>query len=596
MCSAPTSVTAIGSTYVSDLCGGGVYPLAQSLSEDISFSPDNGVTQVYINPCNTVQSSNCAQVAYPTSVCQAYYPLMSNSTNVFQLAVFDPTRSAVQYTRLTNGIIQYYQDGAVTNGAPRATNISFVCSSTTSYAAAVPSSWRVAVDPNTNALTYSVTVNTPAVCGTPFTPPTCGGAGVNLNSIAGVQLVYPGYYVAPCANVLTSASGGCSGQACQGNLEVSFYDPAVAVWTLADNGVVQQIQDGRAIYCNANSPRQTTLRFICNATATTPFILTVQESVQCHYDIAIMTSAACGYTVPKTVGTTWISDQCGGGAYNLNLVSPGVDIQTMDGGNFVFINPCGTVYNASCAGINAAVCYAYAPLNFDNPSNDFNLATWSPISAPIRYTLLSNGIQQTHMDGAYCGNNPRTVIISYICDTTAITPNVTFYNTVNDGNTCTYSITINTNKVCTAAYSNPFAGCGGAGYDLSQSVAGVEMTYIQNDDGQYNQFTVNPCSSVAGLNSFTRGCTGQACQPGISLSYYNSSARWYAADNGVIQFTQNGQECNGEFRSTILRFVCNVLATTPYISEGGEQPGCQQQQHHSIEINPRPLHPLPLEP
>ena len=106
VCTQPTSLKSVGSTYVSDLCGAGAWPLSQLLPEDISFSPDNNVTQVYINPCFTVQSPNCAQAANPTSVCQAYYPLSSSSTDVFQLGVYDPSRTAVQYTLLSNGIVQ----------------------------------------------------------------------------------------------------------------------------------------------------------------------------------------------------------------------------------------------------------------------------------------------------------------------------------------------------------------------------------------------------------------------------------------------------------------------------------------------------------
>ena len=228
---------------------------------------------------------------------------------------------------------------------------------------------------------------------------------MNLNSIAGVQMSYQSqYYVSPCANVLASNTGGCSAQACQGGTPLSEYDPAVAVWTLTDTGVMQQIQNGQG--CGGNGPRQSTLRFICNATATTPFILTEYEGPTCHYTLDIATSAACGVTVPRSVGTTWASDLCGGGAYNLNLVSPGNDITYFDsqGPGYVFINPCGIVYNASCAGANAAVCYAYTPLNFTNPNNDYNLATWfdpahrpdtphcHPTQSPCSPLMVSRGL------------------------------------------------------------------------------------------------------------------------------------------------------------------------------------------------------------
>ena len=565
VCTPPASLKAVGSPYVSDLCGGGIFPLSQSLSEDISFSPDNNVTQVYVNPCNTVQSPNCAGAPYPTSVCQAYYPLSPSSSNAYQLAEFDPTQSAVQYTRLSNGLTQFYQDGQYANSYPRAMNITYLCSTTPTSVS--PSSWHVVVAPN-GAVTYSFTINTPAVCGTPFVAPACGGAGFDLNAISGVQLSYQNYYyVAPCGNVLASNTGGCAGQACQGGTNLGFYDPAVATWTPTDNGVMQQIQDG--LGCGGDGPRQTTLRFICNATATTPYILTVNEYPQCHYIYDIVTSSACGVALSRAVGTTYASDLCGGGAYNLNAVSPGMDIQYVDGtSGYVFINPCGPVFNQSCGGAGASVCYAYVPLNLTNPSNDYNLATWNPSTAPVRYTLLTNGITQTHIDGWYCNSFVRVVSISYICDPTATTPRVTNYQT----NNCVYNITVNTNQVCAAAFTNNFVGCGGAGYDLSTTVAGVELSYVQNDDGQYAQYIINTCSHVAG---YSQGCTAQVCQSGFNLSTWDSTAVWYPADNGVVQITQNGQQCgNGANRYVVLRFVCNVLATTPSIIESGELPAC----------------------
>lgn len=228
------------------------------------------------------------------------------------------------------------------------------------------------------------------------------------------------------------------------------------------------------------------------------------------------------------------------------------------------VGRCGAVYNSSCGGAGgSSVCYAYTPLNFDNPSNDYNLAQYLPGSAPVRYTLLSNGIQQTHIDGASCGSLTRVVSINYICDATATTPRVTAYNTTN----CVYNITVNTNVVCAAAYSNPYSGCGGAGYDLSNTVAGVQLSinvgYI---------YVINTCGSVRGAAS--DGCNAQVCQFNYNLSYYDATAQWYAADNGVVQITQTGQTCGGANRWTVLRFVCNPLASVPYMTDAGEEPGC----------------------
>ena len=311
---------------------------------------------------------------------------------------------------------------------------------------------------------------------------------------------------------------------------------------------------------------------------------------QCHYTFEIITSAACTASISKTVGQTYASDICGGGAYNLNTVSPGQDITYYDplGPAYVFINPCGAVQNASCGSAGgSSICYAYLPLNYTNPNNDYNLAQYVPGSAPVRYTLLSNGIQQQHIDGASCGNIVRVVTINYVCDTTATTPNVTYYYT-SPGGTCQYNITINTAAVCGTPYSNPYSTCTGAGYDLSKTVAGVQMTTVLSDGTRY---TINPCSQVAGPYALTYGCTAQVCQTGYNLSTFDNTVQWYPADNGVVQISQSGQLCGtGANRWSEIRFVCSPTTTVPYISDAGQEPSC----HYYITVQTNAVCTQPL--
>lgn len=227
---------------------------------------------------------------------------------------------------------------------------------------------------------------------------------------------------------------------------------------------------------------------------------------------------------------------------------------------------CGAVANLSCGTSGgSSVCYTYQ-LNYTNPQGDYNLATYLPGSAPIRYTLLSNGVQQTHIDGWSCGAFVRVVSINYVCDATYPTAAVTSYQV----NNCVYNITVSTAAVCATPYANTYATCAGAGYDLSKTVAGVEMSAYINGA----TWITRPCAQVAGAFSLTLGCNGQVCQTGYNLSYFDTSAQWYAADNGVVQITQTGQLCGSANRWTVLRFVCNILAVTPYISDAGEEPSC----------------------
>jgi len=147
-----------------------------------------------------------------------------------------------------------------------------------------------------------------------------------------------------------------------------------------------------------------------------------------------------------------VSDLCGGGMWNLAPLSSSDIVSFVDGQAYLFVNPCGVVKNASCTNLGASVCYAYLPLVVP-PSNDYDIANYDPVHAPITYTLLSNGVLATHVDGAYCGNNvnvPRTVYISYLCDTSKAQPVITNYTSTN----CQYWVTIATQVVCTQAYSN----------------------------------------------------------------------------------------------------------------------------------------------
>ena len=167
----PKASTAIGSTFVSDLCGGGVYPLAQALSEDVVFSPDNNATQVFINVCDRTSSIACTPRAAAGQRVPGLRALPRQlHQRVSSWRTSTPTRSPVQYTRTPNGLIQYYQDGAYANGYPRAMNLTFVCSAAATTAYADPTTWNVVLGP-TGAVTYNVAIYTSAVCGTPFTPP-----------------------------------------------------------------------------------------------------------------------------------------------------------------------------------------------------------------------------------------------------------------------------------------------------------------------------------------------------------------------------------------------------------------------------------------
>ena len=439
--------------WVSDLCGGGAYDLTSIGFSDLYISNGNG-NGAFVNPCGYVQNSSCqAGPNSESSVCEVYYG------GAYSIGVYDPSRAPVTYTLIPGGLVQYYADGAFNNGYPRAMNITYTCSAAATtpfltYYTNVQVPYQGGV-----VLTYQVGVTTAAVCGTPFTyRTTCGTSVYNLNSLVGTVLTYSAnsattYYVNPCGQVNVPDAYGCTGQVCQNGYILSYYTPSATTWIPADNGVVALTQDGQICYNGV--PRTTYIRYICSAAATTPVIVSASEAQDggslCRFTIEIQTSLVCGITPSHAVGSTFYSDACGGGAYDLRQVALSQDIVTVvDGGNFVFINPCGPVRNNTCNNLGASVCYGYYPL-VTPPSNDYDLARFDPVNAPISYTVLNNGVVQTHMDGDYCGSVLRQVVISYICNAAATTAQVTSFASAN----CQYNITVQTSAVCGTSFNVP---------------------------------------------------------------------------------------------------------------------------------------------
>ena len=467
---------------------------------------------VFFQPCSYVRNASCSELSF-TSICEAYTPLnFMNPQNSYTIASYDPARSPVTYTLVSDGLLQYYMDGAYNNGNPRAVNITYQCNST----AATPvilayGNEQVYWPPNQNFVTlYQMVVQTAAVCGTPFTyVQTCGTSTYDLSSLIGQTLSYydPStgftYWLAPCGLVDAADASGCVGQACvSGGVTLSTYAPSLTQWIPADNGVVAWTQDG--VLCGDLGYRTTQIRYICNSSAVVPVIVSAGEQPECRYTIEIATSLVCAITPSHAIGSSFISDLCGAGAYDLTPLSAQDISAVVDSTSYLFINPCGQVKNASCNNLGSSVCYAYAPLVVP-PSNDYDLARFDPVHAPITYTVLSNGVQQTHMDGDYCGSTvivPRMVYISYVCDSTRSVPAVTSYSS----GYCVYNITVATSVTCGAAFSIPSNG-GSTASVSSVTSTGASSGASAASGGALSTSTSNGLST-GGSGAASTGATG----------------------------------------------------------------------------------------
>ena len=286
VCAKPANLYAIGNTFVSDLCGGGAYDLPLISSKDLYFN--TGGSYLFFNPCGQVRNSTCGDPSNPIyiSLCEAYNLVGGNS---YRIAVYDPVRSPVSYTLIPNGLTQYSASGDSTGNYPRALNVTYVCNAAattpyiTSYSSvSIPQPTAPAA--GSYQTLYQLVVQTSVVCGAAFQKQPCGANGFDLSSLVGTTLGgnYNGAYytVAPCSSVIASATNGCTGQACQSGYPLSYYDPAGAKWTTADYGLIQQTQDG--VFCGTAFARATTIRFICNPSATTPYLSNAGEGPVCQ--------------------------------------------------------------------------------------------------------------------------------------------------------------------------------------------------------------------------------------------------------------------------------------------------------------------------
>ena len=152
---------------------------------------------------------------------------------------------------------------------------------------------------------YNFVILTSAVCGTPYqlvTTPvvqSCQFGSFDLSTLTGQDLLWYGngywWAIRPCGTV--QSTGFCAGQFCQGLNTVSLWNGTalanyastgtdnVPLWayTTYNNsyGIAQIIQDGTS--CGGNvGARQGTILFVCNPSASTPYIATVSETVICQ--------------------------------------------------------------------------------------------------------------------------------------------------------------------------------------------------------------------------------------------------------------------------------------------------------------------------
>ena len=601
----------VGSAVISTQCGGGIYDLTPLSGQEINTTEtgSNWVNYIYLRLCGTVTSTNlCAlNSTSPAQVCQID---PSGGGAPTTLSMYQPYAYPTVWQYNGNGVSQIVQDGVRCGTAEeeRLTNITMVCNAaaTTAYISSFSES------PTCH---YNFVVQTSLVCGTPFSPAllpapsqNCTYGPYNLNSISGTDLLWYGngnwWAIRPCGTVQTT--GFCAGEFCQGTTVVSVYNGSALanyastgtdntpIWASVtfgnQSGVAQIIQDGTSCGGNVGS-RQGAIYFVCNSSATTPFISTVFEGVICHYTAVIQTSAVCGVTAAQTqvVGGSFISNQCGGTVYNLSSIAANdiigvVQPTAADNTTYNFyINLCGNVRSTNLCVANNSANASVCQVDTGGFGYGYPLSSWNPAVYPVIYQYNGNGVSQIIQDGFACGNEERLTNITLICSPTATTP--VFVSSV-ESPTCHYTITIQTSAVCGPAFSvaQPAGSCMWGGYDLSP-LTGTDI-YLT---AQGYNWAIRPCGTV----SNTSYCGAQFCQGSTIVSYYNptgdysstganNAPQWaytsFLGQTGVAQIIQDGAACGtfGDRQGTI-EFICNATATTPYWAYVIETVTCHYQ-------------------
>ena len=588
--SSPTPVSSV-------VCGGSGYDLSSITFSDLLYN--DTVKYLYVfRPCSNVTYSACQSLEGTTSggtmLCQWNY-LGNPATSTYSLATWVPesTQALTTWTPYgggggggngnNRGVRMFLQDGALCGTTPRALTVSFQCNASMAAGIAAMTFFN-----ETSMCNYAATVQTSATCTGPNANANgqvaCGTNGLNLAPITTTDLIWKStatnytYYFRPCG-VVTSAQcannpfGSVSGEAmmCQATglnnelspntYDIAWYNPQLTTWRPFSyqgqaSGWEMSIADGTS--CPNGNNRALQVYWMCQATATTPIFLYLNETSECNYQAVVLTSLACA---TANISTSLVS--CGG-AYDLSFASQKDLIYNVPGSTeYIVFRPCGVVDNAVCQAQpntnSSMVCQAYqgSPLTND-------IAIYNPTLVTYQPTL--SGIQMYIQDGDVCGTlGQRSLTVNFNCQQGGPAQALTFAN-FQEPSTCQYVITINTPAVCRTGRQNGF--CGSANYDFSLS--GTSDYAFTTPNGAYTYY-FQPCGQVqsAQCNANNNTASSMMCQAVMGssqtydLAFYDSQlVSWYrlANGNGWQMFVQDGASCGGAGyeRALTVNFLCTT--------------------------------------
>jgi len=423
----PTGATksnVVGSSFFTTECGGGYYNFNQLRDNDLHYDAEG--FDYWLRMCAYVTEPKCG-AAQPTSFCQ----VRDSDPTSYDLSDWNFT-TPLLYTITPTGVDVVLQSGDMCGSSPRRATYSLQCNPTANRRP-----WISHVE-EYQTCHYKAIIQTTAVCTGTNDPVRgyCGGAGYDLSGLQGadMRIVSGGYewVLHPCGIISPWYSNNCQDQQsmlCQSTLDhnnhwsIATWNRNVsrqATWIAIENGVELYVPNSGAA-CGGVI-RDSTINFICNRTALTPWFASITEPSMCWYVATVHTEFACdtvGSTADNVPGSSQWSAVCGAGIYDLTTIRGeegdliwDTNTTSATSGHKFFIEVCGQVNNPACNSVQPTM---FCQVDKNDAFHTYSIGTYTE-GMVKKYTINENGITISSV-GTPCGGiKNRTTDIQIVCD------------------------------------------------------------------------------------------------------------------------------------------------------------------------------------
>ena len=349
---APTLSQAVLPAGYTPTCGGAGFDVSQSNTDlfYISF----GAYTYYAHPCGAIQGAN--PCGGQTSMCQVLNsPNPGTDSEGYYIASrWNSTLATqAQWVAMPNGVQMTIAtgDSCGSTALNRYAVYNFICDTSATYPQLnyvyeIEECHYEAYISTVQACTqYAQLLGSNATVGATFFSDTCGGGVYPLSKLSGVEMyqnataaVPFSYYVRVCSQV---ANPSCAGAQPTSFCQYQGQPPAVTLpysaanwspnnpfnqWYVTPNGIQLTVQDGTLCPVTDNGYRTGIWNFICNASATTPYLTSVQEIETCHYTATIQTVYVCPQNLLISTGSPPVAQLSSSGATVIYTSSGGFPV------------------------------------------------------------------------------------------------------------------------------------------------------------------------------------------------------------------------------------------------------------------------------